>query len=48
MCIRDSSLTSGLSGLQIKAEVGGSFGLYGTGWKRDDSGNYVILISVLI
>ena len=36
------SLTSGLSGLQIKAEVGGSFGLYGTGWKRDDSGNYVI------
>ena len=36
------SLTSGLSGLQIKAEVGGSFGPYGTGWKRDDSGNYVI------
>ena len=36
------SLTSGLSGLQIKAEVGGSFGLYGIGWKRDDSGNYVI------
>ena len=36
------SLTSGLSGLQIKAEVGCSFGLYGTGCKCDDSGNYVI------
>ncbi|MSL98604.1 SusC/RagA family TonB-linked outer membrane protein, partial [Escherichia coli] len=32
----------GLSGLQIKAAKGDSFGLYGTGWKRDDQGNYVI------
>lgn len=36
------TLTSGLSGLQIKAAKGDSFGLYGTGWKRDDQGNYVI------
>ena len=36
------TLTSGLSGLQIKAAKGDSFGLYGTAWKRDDQGNYVI------
>lgn len=40
--LSEYALTSGLSGLQIKAPVGGSFGLYGTGWKRDDNGNYVI------
>lgn len=40
--LSEYSLTSGLSGLQIKAPVGGSFGLYGTAWKRDDQGNYVI------
>jgi len=36
------NVTSGWSGLQMKAEVGKSFGLYGTGWKRDDNGNIII------
>lgn len=36
------SLASGWSGLQIQAEVGSTFGLYGTGWERDDQGNIVI------
>lgn len=36
------TLTSGWSGLQVKAQVGESFGLYGTGWKRDDQGNFII------
>jgi len=35
-------LTSGWSGLQIQAEVGESFGIYGTGWKRNDDGEYII------
>jgi TonB-linked SusC/RagA family outer membrane protein len=35
-------LTSGWSGLQIKCEEGKSFGLYGTAWKRNDAGEYII------
>ena len=40
--LTEYTLTSGWSGLQVKAQPGESFGLYGTGWKRDDQGNYVI------
>lgn len=40
--LKNYSLASGWSGLQIKAEVGKTFGLYGTGWLRDDQGNIVI------
>lgn len=36
------SLASGWSGLSIKAETGKSFGIYGTAWQRDGSGNLVI------
>jgi TonB-linked SusC/RagA family outer membrane protein len=36
------SLASGWSGLQLKAEVGQSFGLYGLGWEKDPDGNFVI------
>lgn len=36
------SLTSGTDGLNISAEVGKSFGIYGKGWKRDANGEYVI------
>lgn len=37
------SLASGWSGLQIKAEKGQTFGLYGTAWQRDTaSGQFVI------
>ncbi|RIJ37084.1 SusC/RagA family TonB-linked outer membrane protein [Pontibacter oryzae] len=35
-------LASGWSGLQIKAEEGKSFGLYGTAWQRDPEGNFII------
>ncbi|GAA4433877.1 SusC/RagA family TonB-linked outer membrane protein [Pontibacter saemangeumensis] len=35
-------LASGWSGLQIKAEEGKSFGLYGTAWQRDPEGNLII------
>ena len=35
-------LTSGWSGLQIKAVPGETIGMYGTGWKRDPDGNVVI------
>ncbi|ARS37340.1 SusC/RagA family TonB-linked outer membrane protein [Pontibacter actiniarum] len=35
-------LASGWSGLQIKAEDGKSFGLYGTAWQRDPEGNFII------
>jgi TonB-linked SusC/RagA family outer membrane protein len=34
-------LTSGWSGLSIKAEPGEPFGLYGKAWERDDKGNIV-------
>ena len=40
--LSEYTLTSGWSGLQVKASPGEAFGLYGTGWKRDDAGNYVI------
>ncbi|WP_293786476.1 SusC/RagA family TonB-linked outer membrane protein [uncultured Pedobacter sp.] len=36
------SLSSGWSGLQIKAEVDQSFGLYGLDWQKDPNGNIVI------
>lgn len=36
------TLSSGWSGLQIKAKKGDTFGLYGTAWKRDAQGNLVI------
>ncbi|WEK19398.1 MAG: SusC/RagA family TonB-linked outer membrane protein [Candidatus Pedobacter colombiensis] len=35
-------LASGWSGLSIKAESGKSFGIYGTAWSRDASGNLII------
>jgi len=35
------TLTSGWSGLQIKASPGEAFGLYGTAWERDPDGNIV-------
>ena len=35
-------LSSGWSGLYVKAGVGETFGLYGLGWKRDPDGNFVI------
>ena len=39
--LNEYSLTSGWSGLAIKAAPGESFGLYGTAWERDPSGNIV-------
>ena len=36
------NLQSGWSGLQIKAQPGESFGLYGTAWKRNDQGQIII------
>jgi len=36
------SLASGYSGLQIKAAVGESFGLYGSEWNKTDDGQYII------
>jgi TonB-linked SusC/RagA family outer membrane protein len=36
------SLASGYSGLQIKAQVGESFGLYGSKWDRAPDGQYII------
>ncbi|WP_316834144.1 SusC/RagA family TonB-linked outer membrane protein [Pedobacter nutrimenti] len=35
-------LASGWSGLQIKAETGKAFGIYGGAWERDPNGNIVI------
>ncbi len=40
--LEEYSVQSGWSGLQIKAPVGESFGLYGTKWKRDPDGNFII------
>jgi len=40
--LKEYVLTSGWSGLQVKASEGGTFGLYGTGWLRDDKGNIVM------
>ncbi len=36
------TLASGWSSLQVRAEPGKQFGLYGTGWVRDDAGEIVI------
>ncbi|TVR79797.1 MAG: SusC/RagA family TonB-linked outer membrane protein [Saprospirales bacterium] len=38
----DLALTSGFSGLSIRAETGGSFGLHGAGWERSPDGQLVI------
>ena len=40
--LEEYTLTSGFSGLQIKAAAGEEFGLYGQGFKRDPNGNFVI------
>ena len=40
--LKDYTLASGYSSLLIKAPIGGTFGLYGTGWLRDPDGNIVI------
>ncbi|HKK63605.1 MAG TPA: hypothetical protein VJ951_13660, partial [Bacteroidales bacterium] len=40
--LEEYTLTSGWSGLQIKASPGEEFGLYGTGWKRNDAGEIII------
>lgn len=39
------ALTSGFSGIQVQAEPGQQFGLYGGGWLRDPDGNIVISAS---
>jgi TonB-linked SusC/RagA family outer membrane protein len=36
------TLASGWSSLQIRAERGKEFGIYGTGWQRDPNGNIII------
>ncbi|NRF38518.1 SusC/RagA family TonB-linked outer membrane protein [Pedobacter foliorum] len=36
------SIASGWSGLQIKAETGKSFGIYGSAWERNDAGDIVM------
>ena len=38
----DLGLTSGFSGLSIRAEEGESFGLYGAGWAKSPTGDIVI------
>lgn len=40
--LKEYVLTSGWSGLQIKAVPGETVGMYGTGWKRDPDGNVII------
>ncbi len=40
--LKDYTLTSGWSGLQIKAEPGEPMSLFGTGWKRNDKGEIII------
>ncbi|MEB3218766.1 MAG: SusC/RagA family TonB-linked outer membrane protein, partial [Nostocales cyanobacterium 94392] len=40
--VTEYTLASGWSGLQIKAAVGGPFGLYGTKFERSPTGEYVI------
>ena len=40
--LKDYTLAGGYSSLLIKAPLGGTFGLYGTGWLRDPNGNIVI------
>ncbi|MEM8966324.1 MAG: SusC/RagA family TonB-linked outer membrane protein [Bacteroidota bacterium] len=36
------ALTSGFSGLSVRAEPGEDFGLYGAGWLRNDAGELII------
>src|SRR5690606_27017598 len=36
------SLATGYNGLEIKAAVGESFGLYGSKWLRDSEGNIIV------
>lgn len=38
----DLALTSGFSGLSVRAEKGESFGLYGSAWARNDDGDIII------
>lgn len=40
--LKEYSVASGYSGLSVKAEVGQSFGLYGSVWERDPNGNFVV------
>jgi hypothetical protein len=40
--LTEYQLSGGWSGLQIKAAPGDKFGLYGTGWKRNESGDIII------
>lgn len=40
--LEDLALTSGFSGLSIRAEPGESFGLYGSAWARNDDGDIII------
>ncbi|HTO17214.1 MAG TPA: SusC/RagA family TonB-linked outer membrane protein [Edaphocola sp.] len=40
--LKEYTVQSGWSGLQIKAPEGGSFGLYGTKWKRSEGGDFII------
>ncbi len=40
--VLEYSLASGYNGLDIKAAVGESFGLYGSKWQRDPEGNIVV------
>jgi len=40
--LTEYQLSGGWSGLQIKAEPEEEFGLYGTGWKRNEDGDIVI------
>lgn len=40
--LTEYQLSAGWSGLQIKAAPGEKFGLYGTGWRRNESGDIII------
>ncbi|SDM12652.1 TonB-linked outer membrane protein, SusC/RagA family [Catalinimonas alkaloidigena] len=40
--LTDYNLTSGFSGLSVRAAPGESFGLYGNDWQRDPNGNIII------
>ncbi|HEY8690271.1 MAG TPA: SusC/RagA family TonB-linked outer membrane protein [Chitinophagaceae bacterium] len=40
--LKEYTIASGYSSLVVKALIGGSFALYGTGWARDPDGNIII------
>ncbi len=40
--LEELGLTSGFSGLSVRAEPGQSFGMYGVGWLRNDDGELII------